>query len=415
MNKIAYAVIGAGYGDEGKGLMTDYLVRKFTTDRPPVNVRFNGGGQAGHTVVSEQGRHVFSHVGAGSFAGASTYLSSNFIVNPLIMKRELGELAKMNIFPRTEVHPSCAVTTIFDIVLNALRELSRGNNRHGSCGVGINETVTRGCAGYRINVEDIYSPGFEQQMEDIMFNWWLPRFMQIPKNEIFAAGPEASEAYTKYMALWDMGTAIKSLQDNASCLLGQRHAPGNYGRHDAFIFEGAQGLELDEFMGAFPHVTRSQTGLQGALIAAANLGVTEITPVYVTRAYKTRHGAGPLPHEGMKFSKNKIVDKTNVKGDWQGEFRYAPLDIFKLHSIINTDMQLSIDLAEKLRIKINQPELAVTCLDQIGDEVVICHSDIYDSCETETVTHEQLIDLLNRIGRVRYLSYGETAKDIREI
>ena len=90
MTKSAYVIVGAGYGDEGKGLMTDCLVRKLTEkDRPPVNVRFNGGGQAGHTVVCKDGRHVFSHVGAGSFAHASTFLSSAFIVNPLVLEREL--------------------------------------------------------------------------------------------------------------------------------------------------------------------------------------------------------------------------------------------------------------------------------------------------------------------------------------
>lgn len=77
----AIAVIGAGFGDEGKGLMTDYCCQrpKYTTV-----VRFNGGAQAGHTVVTPDGRrHVFSHFGSGTLRGAATFLSRFFICNPI--------------------------------------------------------------------------------------------------------------------------------------------------------------------------------------------------------------------------------------------------------------------------------------------------------------------------------------------
>jgi adenylosuccinate synthase len=85
------AVIGAGFGDEGKGLITDALTRKLSSS---LVARFNGGAQAGHTVISGENRHVFGHMSAGTFAGANTYLSSNFIVNPLSLAKELAELSK---------------------------------------------------------------------------------------------------------------------------------------------------------------------------------------------------------------------------------------------------------------------------------------------------------------------------------
>ena len=89
-------VIGSNFGDEGKGSVTDLL-----SIRKTLNIRFNGGAQAGHTVCYRNKRHVFHHFGAGSFQGAKTYLSKHFIVNPLIFKKEYEELSsKINILPK---------------------------------------------------------------------------------------------------------------------------------------------------------------------------------------------------------------------------------------------------------------------------------------------------------------------------
>lgn len=409
MKKQCFCVIGAGYGDEGKGLMTDYLVRKLTeNDRPPVNVRFNGGGQAGHTVVCNDGRHVFSHVGAGSFAHASTFLSSAFIVNPVVLKKELAELKSKGVVPHIEVHPECAVTTTFDMMLNMLRELSRGDSRHGSCGLGINETVTRHLAGFPLTVDDVYnsSPSeVREKLEYIRENWWEPKLAEIDLSKV------QKEDIEQGMWAWNIDVEIKILFDCARGFVSRNYAPiKNLSRRDVYVFEGAQGLELDEFMGEFPHVTRSQTGLQGALLAAAQIGVTNITPVYVTRAYKTRHGAGPLPYEGEKFSDNEITDKTNVTGRWQGEFRYAPLCVDALKNIIHKDLELSRSLAERLRIRINSPQIAITCLDQVGDNVVAHIDDTIKS-----VTQEELIASIDTIAKVKYLSYGETAETVKEL
>ena len=88
MAKQIKVVIGANFGDEGKGLMTDYFCKRLSESGSVLNIRFNGGAQAGHTVVvptlGQQKRHVFSHFGAGSFVnGTDTYLSGNFILNPM--------------------------------------------------------------------------------------------------------------------------------------------------------------------------------------------------------------------------------------------------------------------------------------------------------------------------------------------
>ena len=90
MVKKISVVIGASYGDEGKGLVTDAITN---IDESTLNVLTNGGAQRGHTVVTPDGvRHVFHHFGSGTFKGAITYFPSSFIVNPIVFKKEMQEL-----------------------------------------------------------------------------------------------------------------------------------------------------------------------------------------------------------------------------------------------------------------------------------------------------------------------------------
>ena len=141
MSKKAIVVIGAGYGDEGKGLMTDYFCRSAPSN--PLVIRFNGGAQAGHTVVTEDGRrHVFSHFGSGEFAGARTYLSDDFIVNPIKFREEYNTLYSKHVRPITYISENCRITTPYDMILNQCIETCR-SNRHGSCGLGIFTTIQR--------------------------------------------------------------------------------------------------------------------------------------------------------------------------------------------------------------------------------------------------------------------------------
>ena len=143
--KRAKIVIGANYGDEGKGLMTDYFCREAAArGETCLNVLINGGPQRGHTVVTPEGmRHIFHHLGSGSFAGADTYFSDVFLINPMIFREEYEELRRTGADFRVFVHLACRWTTPYDMILNQMAEEFRGSKRHGSCGFGIWETVLR--------------------------------------------------------------------------------------------------------------------------------------------------------------------------------------------------------------------------------------------------------------------------------
>lgn len=355
-------VIGANFGDEGKGLITDFETRRTGAG---VVARFNGGAQAGHTVVDGDKRHVFGHLSSGVFAGAGTYLSSDFLVNPLALQREAKALNAMGVLNTgVAAHAYARVSTIYDMVINGLVETARADKRHGSCGMGINETVTRHSIGPQLFVRDLVCRNFDlDAFFNEVLNEWIPfrlRQLNIDLNKSPQSMVDILQQDPKLHAIV-LKNAVYSGElvavfDRDPILSQQR-----------VVFEGAQGLALDEELGTYPHVTRSRTGLVGAIKAAEEVQCQELNPVYVTRVYLTRHGAGELAHEGELICDQDLNDSTNVLNRWQGNFRYAPLNLPQLKRFIELDYARA--KLRKTSVRMGKPNLAVTCLDQVGDKV----------------------------------------------
>lgn len=325
MTAKAYAVIGAWFGDEGKGLVTDFLASK-DPDNTCV-VRHNGGAQAGHTVVTPEGiRHVFSHFGAGTLLGCPTYLSRNFICNPKLFVKEWKELEERGIAPKIVVHPKARVSTWLDVAINRFRELGRLHTRHGSVGVGISETVIRSAEDYAIYAEDFFSPlVVSNKLWRIKEEWMTKRLEEV--GIVFA--PSFIEDQTV-----DYMSDVRRMRGKFSL----SETPPE---KDVYIFEGAQGLCLDECrIDQFPYTTHSRTGLTNVVRLCRQWGIEDLTPIYVSRSYVTRHGAGPLmrqfPEGWDKF--NNWSDETNVENRWQGKLRYARLDWDMLGQSVHDDL-----------------------------------------------------------------------------
>lgn len=342
----AVAVIGANFGDESKGKMVDYFC--FGNQAPSLVIRFNGGAQAGHTVVCPAGRrHVFHHFGAGTFAGAATFLSRFFIVNPLLWQKERKELAALGLSqPRLLIDPQAMLTTPLDMLVNQEIEHARGHQRHGSCGIGINETVERCSGELRTTAADLACP---QKLRAILGNIAdralvrldslgivpSPFFLDLVRSEgLIERYLQTREALSRDCKL----VPVAALQ-GVGC----------------FVFEGAQGLLLDEKHRFFPHVTRSRTGLTNVSILAKELGIDELHAVYVTRSYMTRHGAGPFPTEDRAL---RFADATNIPNEWQGTLRFGRLDVDLLAESIQADLASNHDVSV-------EPVLAMACLDQL--------------------------------------------------
>ena len=315
MEKNVSVVIGTNYGDEGKGLTTEYLVHR--AGRSTAVVRFNGGAQAGHTVQLPDGRrHIFHHFGAGSFSGAATILSKFFVVNPNLFFKEAQEIYKTTSLPKklpqldVYIDHFCRVTTPYDVYINQALENSRGEMRHGSCGVGFGETIEREDNGYGLEMSDIAKEGFEEKVERIR-DEWLPK--RLATLGLCVDHPLTMEVFDAFIY-----NCKQMLKVATVC-----HAHDAMEHFSNLIFEGAQGLRLDQDSDDFPHVTRSNTGLKYPAYLLRQIKAN-ITVYYVTRAYLTRHGAGPLKDEIP--APNNIVDKTNVPNDYQGTLRFAILD-----------------------------------------------------------------------------------------
>ena len=382
--KSSYVVIGANFGDEAKGKTVDALVAKIIENGgKPVVCRFNGGGQAGHTVEVNGVRHVFSHVGAGALRGALTYLSQHFITNFFTLKKELEELYALGKVSEVVISPRSKVTMVVDMLINSMIEIKRGDGRHGSCGLGINECVTRSEAEggrFMLNAHHVELASFNpddgveslaKRMFDICNEWVPMRLYQLgfTKSEV----PDQLIQMTSMESLRQQASEMIGLvKRSVTVMRGNFIASGDY----QVVFEGAQGLMLDEYLGFFPHVTRSITGLPNAIEAARKLGVTELIPVYTTRAYLTRHGAGPLSHEGEQFAENQdIVDKTNIENKWQGKIRYAPLNLSLMNNFINEDIRRAQLMAPQHNVTIASPQIALHCLDQIGEYAIVYGTD----------------------------------------
>jgi adenylosuccinate synthase len=346
-----HAVIGAGYGDEGKGLATDALASRY--GEAAVVVRANSGAQAGHTVVAPDGRrHVFHHVGSGSFAGASTFLGRRFVSNPMLLRGELAELALKDVLPRIVADARGTATTPYDVMLNHFVEQDRAGGRHGSCGIGFGETIER-------NLKPEFAFGLDTLRDPAALAVVLDRIRRewVPARAARLGVPLGAER----LELIGSDAVLRNYLDDAAAFLAAVDlvdGPRDLRVDAPLIFENAQGLLLDQDRGVFPHVTRSNTGLRNVVEVSRELSVDRIDVLYATRAYVTRHGAGPLAGELARKPWRGIVDRTNVPNPWQGTLRFALLDLDVLGAAVDADLRDADGVAVSHR-------LLVTCLDQI--------------------------------------------------
>ncbi|KVP96791.1 hypothetical protein WJ97_12995 [Burkholderia ubonensis] len=391
--RTAKVVIGANYGDEGKGLMTDYFAAQ---GGHSLVVRFNGGCQASHTVTTPDGkRHAFSHFGAGTFAGAQTYLSRHFAVNPaLYLKERIKLLPIAGRLPLLLVDERAPVTTFFDMLVNQMVEDFRGANRHGSCGMGFGETIGRheGKAfalvakdlldvqtlrEKLVRIRDVHLPARCKELG-------LPDFGQhhelCTSDALVHGFIEASQEFLADVMLVPSAAPVLAVANNV-------------------VFEGAQGLLLDQHRGAFPYVTRSNTGLRNALDVAREAGLEALGVTYATRAYLTRHGAGPLAHELPGRPYDGVVDLTNQPNDYQGSLRFAYLDHDLLAQAIRIDLADAAGAGMRVTAR-----LAVSCLDQVDEHVRFWE----DGQLKSGAVDDQLCALGERVLPVGFCSFGPT-------
>jgi len=332
-----YVVVGTGFGDEGKGITTDFLCSKTTSN---IVVRFSGGQQAGHNVKIGEVSHIHSNFGSGTLRGVPSFFSEHCTIYPLTIYRERRFLIDKGVRPTLYIHPLVNVTTPADIAYNRVREKKLN---HGSCGLGVGATMSRNInTGYKLFGVDLTN-------DTILFK----KIQKIYEYYHDLISGEYTDEQLKYfedeykMEMFYFENAIKRLPFFIK----------SYDFLKEFknvIFEGSQGILLDMDHGIFPNVTYSNTTSKNALTICKKIGILDIEIYYPTRCYHTRHGEGWMSNN-EKIELINTENEINVFNEWQGNFKVGEMDYDLLNYALDVDDIYSVGLKKNL---------VVTCLDQ---------------------------------------------------
>lgn len=340
-------VLGLGFGDEGKGTLVDWLARQAST--PPLVIRWNGGPQAMHHVVADDGRvHCCAQLGAAALVpGARTHLGPDMAVDPYALHGEAAALAAIGVpaaLTALSIDPRCVLVTPWHAIVNRVRELLRGEGRHGSTGRGVAEAKLGAIA---LRVGQI-GPGLVDDARR------LRRALAAEVAGMLAAAAAPAEAARALASRIDGADLERAFLDACAALIPAGIAITTaLPAHDRVILEGAQGVLLDRDHGFAPHVTPSRITRAAAEVAMAELGLTGPAEVWgVLRAYHTRHGEGPFPSEDAALTAS--LPELHNRGDgWSGRFRVGWFDgVLARHA---------------LRCAGPIDRLAITCVDRLID------------------------------------------------
>lgn len=337
----AILIAGLGFGDEGKGTTVQYLANDLGAN---LVVRYNGGYQAVHNVISTDGKHhPFSQFGSATLEGCRTHLSRFMLVEPHALLNEARGLLSLGVpdpLSLLTIDRHALLVTPYHMAANRLREISRGSDPHGTCGAGIGEAA-EDCLLHGREVAPVVG-----DLEDpIRLLKKLELLCERKRADFkkFVDDPDKVPNVARRSLRWfdtppsQLVEGYRGMGDHLNLVNPDflEHALESR----TAIFEGAQGVLLDQDFGFQPHTTWSDTTFSNAetLLNEAGFG-GDIWKVGVMRSYMTRHGAGPLPTE---IDIGEKLDQHNSLSLWQGAFRIGAFDTmlmsYALHVIGGVD------------------------------------------------------------------------------
>ena len=276
-------VIGTQWGDEGKGKIVDWL-----TDQAQAVVRFQGGHNAGHTLVINGKKTVLHLIPSGILRdNVMCYIGNGVVLSPQALLKEMDELqaAGIDVYGRLKISESCPLILPYHEAIDKARELAKGEAKIGTTGRGIGPAYEDKVARRAIRLQDIFYPErFAEKLREVLdyHNFVLKNYFNAPTVDFQKTLDE-----TLLLA-----ERIKPLVMDVSRALFEANKAG-----DSLLFEGAQGALLDIDHGTYPFVTSSNC-IAGAACAGAGVGPQMLNYVLgITKAYTTRVGAGPFPTE----------------------------------------------------------------------------------------------------------------------
>ncbi len=300
-------VIGAQWGDEGKGKIVDWL-----TDHARGVVRFQGGHNAGHTLVIGGKKTVLHLIPSGILREkVACYIGNGVVLSPQALVEEIGtlEAAGVDVRSRLKISEACPLILPHHVALDQAREHAKGDFKIGTTGRGIGPAYEDKIARRALRLQDLFNPKrFAAKLRDLLdyHNFVLVNY--------FHAQPvDYQKSYDDTMQL--AGRIEAMIADVPRLLYDAQQAGHN------LLFEGAQGTLLDIDHGTYPYVTSSNC-VAGAAAAGAGVGPRHLHYVLgITKAYCTRVGAGPFPTELDNELGRQIAARGNEFGSTTGRPR----------------------------------------------------------------------------------------------
>ncbi|HEX5306022.1 MAG TPA: adenylosuccinate synthase [Dyella sp.] len=276
-------ILGAQWGDEGKGKIVDLL-----TERVGAVARFQGGHNAGHTLVIKGKKTVLHLIPSGILRDDALCLIGNGVVlSPAALKHEIEELEAngVNVRPRLKISPATPLIMPYHIAVDKAREIAAGKSAIGTTGRGIGPAYEDKVARRSIRVADLMYPHeLPAKIKAAVdyHNFILTQWLKAEPVDYQTVLDEAL-TYSEF---------IRPMVDDVATILHDVRKAGGH-----ILFEGAQGALLDIDHGTYPYVTSSNTTVGGAL-AGTGVGAGDIDYVLgICKAYATRVGGGPFPTE----------------------------------------------------------------------------------------------------------------------
>ncbi len=299
-------VIGTQWGDEGKGKIVDWL-----TDEVAAVVRFQGGHNAGHTLVVNGKKTVLRLIPSGILHPQVTcYIGNGVVLSPEALLQEIDELNIAGIDPmsRLRISEACPLILPHHVAVDQARERALGSGKIGTTGRGVGPCYEDKVARRAIRLHDLYFPSrFKEKLIGVLdyHNFVLKHYLKA----------DTVSLESVFDATLKMGERLKPMIADVSADLNRLMAEGK-----SLLFEGAQAALLDVDHGTYPYVTSSNC-LAGQASAGAGVGPQALNYVLgITKAYATRVGSGPFPTE----LENDIGERLRKRGNEFGSVTGRP-------------------------------------------------------------------------------------------
>jgi adenylosuccinate synthase len=300
-------VLGTQWGDEGKGKIVDLL-----TDQAKVVVRFQGGHNAGHTLVINGEKTVLHLIPSGILREDVLCLIGNGVVlAPDALLKEIGELEEkaVPVRERLRISPACPLILPYHVALDQARELARGLAKIGTTGRGIGPAYEDKVARRGLRLGDVLHEGrFAEKLREVLdyHNFSLTQYYKV-------AAVDYQRTLDETLAQTEQ---IKPMLADVTAVLHDHRLRG-----ENILFEGAQGSLLDIDLGTYPYVTSSNT-TAGGTATGSGFGPLYLDYILgITKAYTTRVGAGPFPTELFDKTGEHLAKKGHEFGSTTGRAR----------------------------------------------------------------------------------------------